>query len=227
MTSIHDALGRLWDANDHDRMVEYDGRWASWGAVRALVEQIDHELSDAGCGNGGRVAVVLTNRMESVAALIAIFRGGLTLVTISPLQPPERLSADLAASAVSFVLAPSSLWSEEAFGAAVADLGAAGWSLDDGELSTRTRGASQPAPGNPAVAIEMLTSGTTGPPKRIPLTRAQLEASLASALQHNDRSDARTKPPLSGTVGMVTLPIVHIGGLWALLQSLVATRPIA
>ena len=104
MTSIHDALGRLWDANDHDRMVEYDGRWASWGAVRALVEQIDHELSDAGCGNGGRVAVVLTNRMESVAALIAIFRGGRTLVTISPLQPPERLSADLAAAAVSFVL---------------------------------------------------------------------------------------------------------------------------
>jgi acyl-coenzyme A synthetase/AMP-(fatty) acid ligase len=77
------------------------------------------------------------------------------------------------------------------------------------------------------VAIELLTSGTTGAPKRIPLTRAQLEASLASALQHNDRSEARTKPPFSGTVGLVTLPIVHIGGLWSLLQSLVAARPIA
>jgi acyl-coenzyme A synthetase/AMP-(fatty) acid ligase len=73
----------------------------------------------------------------------------------------------------------------------------------------------------------MLTSGTTGAPKRIPLTRAQLEASLASALQHNDRADAKTKPPLSGTVGLVTLPIVHIGGLWSLLQSLVAARPFA
>src|SRR6202000_868331 len=73
----------------------------------------------------------------------------------------------------------------------------------------------------------MLTSGTTGAPKRIPLTRAQLEASLASALQHNDRSAARTKAPLSGTVGLVTLPIVHIGGLWSLLQSLVSARPIA
>jgi acyl-coenzyme A synthetase/AMP-(fatty) acid ligase len=59
------------------------------------------------------------------------------------------------------------------------------------------------------------------------LTRAQLEASLASALQHNDRADARTKPALSGTVGLVTLPIVHIGGLWSLLQSLVAARPFA
>jgi long-chain acyl-CoA synthetase len=46
-------------------------------------------------------------------------------------------------------------------------------------------------------------------------------------LRHNDRGDARTKPPLSGTVGLVTLPIVHISGLWSLLQSLVAARPIA
>jgi long-chain acyl-CoA synthetase len=227
MTSIHEALGRLWDANDHDRMLECAGRWASWGSVRSLTERIDRELTAAGCQTGGRVAVVLSNRMESVAALIAIFRGGRTLVTISPLQPPDRLSDDLAASAASFVLAPSALWSDEVFNRAVADLGATGWTLDDGELAMRARGTKEAVSGDPAVAIEMLTSGTTGAPKRIPLTRAQLEASLASALQHNDRSNAKTKLPLSGTVGLVTLPIVHIGGLWSLLQSLVAARPIA
>jgi long-chain acyl-CoA synthetase len=227
MTSIREALGRLWDANDHDRMLECDGRWASWGSVRSLTERIDRELTAAGCQTGGRVAVVLSNRMEAVAALIAIFRGGRTLVTISPLQPPERLSEDLAASGVSFVLAPSALWSEDVFSRAVTDLGATGWRLDDGELALQIRGTKDALGSDPAVAIEMLTSGTTGPPKRIPLTHAQLEASLASALQHNDRADAKTKPPLSGTVGLVTLPIVHIGGLWSLLQSLVAARPIA
>ncbi|MDT5094431.1 MAG: long-chain acyl-CoA synthetase, partial [Mycobacterium sp.] len=190
-------------------------------------ERIDAELTAAGCGPGGRVAVVLANRMESAAALIAIFRGGRTLVTVSPLQPPERLSADLAASAVSFVLAPSALWSEQVFNDAVAELGATGWSLDEDELARRAAGTNEATQGDPAVAIEMLTSGTTGPPKRIPLTRAQLEASLASALRHNERPEARTKPPLTGNVGMVTLPIVHIGGLWGLLQSLVAARPFA
>jgi long-chain acyl-CoA synthetase len=227
MTSIHEALGRLWDANDHARMLQNDGRWVAWGSVRALTERIDAELTAAGCGEGGRVAVVLSNRMESVAALIAIFRGGRTLVTISPLQPPERLSADLAASAVSYVLAPSTLWSESVFSETVAALGAAGWSLDEGQLAMRAERTSEAREGDPAIAIEMLTSGTTGAPKRIPLTRAQLEASLASALQHNDRSEASTKPPLSGTVGLVTLPIVHIGGLWSLLQALVAARPFA
>ncbi|MDT5078259.1 MAG: long-chain acyl-CoA synthetase [Mycobacterium sp.] len=227
MTSIREALGRLWDANDDARMLQNDGRWVAWGSVRSLTDRIDAELTAAGCGEGGRVAVVLSNRMESVAALIAIFRGGRTLVTISPLQPPERLSADLAASAVSFVLAPSALWTEPVFSRTVADLGAAGWSLDEGQLAKRVELTKEARPGDPGVAIEMLTSGTTGAPKRIPLTRAQLEASLASALQHNDRADARTKPALSGTVGLVTLPIVHIGGLWSLLQSLVAARPFA
>jgi acyl-CoA synthetase (AMP-forming)/AMP-acid ligase II len=227
MTSIHEALGRLWDANDHDRMVERDGRWASWGSVRSLTERIDRELTAAGCQAGGRVAVVLSNRMESVAAFIAIFRSGRTLVTISPLQPPDRLSDDLTASAAPFVLAPAALWSDEAFNRAVADLGATGWRLDDGELDLQVRGTTEAVGGDQAIAIEMLTSGTTGAPKRIPLTHAQLEASLAAALRHNDRPDVRTKPPLSGTVGLVTLPIVHIGGLWSLLQSLVAGRPIA
>jgi long-chain acyl-CoA synthetase len=41
MTSIHDALGRLWDADDDARMVQSDGRWATWGSVRSLTEQID------------------------------------------------------------------------------------------------------------------------------------------------------------------------------------------
>jgi long-chain acyl-CoA synthetase len=230
MTSIHEALGRLWDANDHARMLQCEGRWVSWGSVRTLIELVDRELTAAGCGPGGRVAVVLTNRMESVAALIAIFRAGRTLVTISPLQPPERLSADLAASAAPFVLAPSALWSEPVFSQTVADLGATGWSIDPDSIEIRTRATKEVEHGGPAdssVAIEMLTSGTTGAPKRIPLTRAQLEASLAAALRHNERPESRTKPALSGTVGLVTLPIVHIGGLWSLLQSLVAARPVA
>jgi long-chain acyl-CoA synthetase len=225
MTSIHHALGRLWSADDDARMLQLDGEWVTWGQIRSLTERIDRELSSDGCRAGGRVAVVLGNRMESVAALIAIFRADRTLVTISPLQPPERLSADLTASQASYVLAPQALWPERAFADAVAALGAAGWSVDRDAITLRAKASHAPVDGDPAVAIEMLTSGTTGAPKRIPLTRAQLEASLSAALRHNERPEVRAKPPLAGSVGMVTLPIVHIGGLWALLQSLVAARP--
>jgi long-chain acyl-CoA synthetase len=226
MTSIQDALGRLWNAADGARMLQCDGQWVTWGPLRALTERIDRELTAARCGPGGRVAVVLGNRMESVAALIAIFRADRTLVTISPLQPAERLSADLVASGADYVLAPENLWNERAFVDAVAELAATAFSVDGTEVTIRAKSTREPREGDPAIAIEMLTSGTTGPAKRVPLGRRQLEASLVAALRHNNRPEATDKPPLTGAVGMVTLPIVHIGGLWAMLQSLVAARPI-
>lgn len=226
MTSIQEALSRLWRAHDDARMLQCDGHWVTWGEVRALTERIDRELVAAGCGPGGRVAVVLGNRMESVAALIAILQAERTLVTISPLQPAERLSADLVASGADYLLAPGDLWSETEFVDAVSELGAAAFSVNGADVTTRTEATREPRSGDPAIAIEMLTSGTTGPAKRVPLGRRQLEASLSAALQHNNRPETRDKPPLTGAVGMVTLPIVHIGGLWALLQSLVAGRPI-
>jgi acyl-CoA synthetase (AMP-forming)/AMP-acid ligase II len=225
MTTIQDALERLWAADEHANILQCGGRWVSWAQLRSLTERIDSELTAAGCGEGGRAAVVFGNRPESVAALIAIMRRGRTLVTISPLQPAERLSADLIATGACFVLAPEMLWSDDVFTTAVAELGAAGWSLEQDAVTARAQATCDPVHADPAVAIEMLTSGTTGPPKRIPLTRAQLEASLSAALRHNNRPEVRDKPPLTGAVAMVTLPIVHIGGLWALLQSLVAARP--
>jgi acyl-CoA synthetase (AMP-forming)/AMP-acid ligase II len=226
MTSIQDALGRLWNAADGARMLQCDGQWVTWGQVRALTERIDRELTAARCGPGGRVAVVLGNRMESVAALIAIFRADRTQVTISPLQPAERLSADLVASGADYVLAPGNLWNEQVFVDAIAELGATAFSVDGTEVAIRAEATREPRDGDPAIAIEMLTSGTTGPAKRVPLGRRQLEASLAAALRHNNRPEATDRPPWTGAVGMVTLPIVHIGGLWALLQSLLAARPI-
>jgi len=227
MITIRDALRRLWEAEDSARLLQQDGHWVSWGRVRTLAERLDRELRSAGCDAGGRVAVVLGNRLESVAALLAIMTGERTLVTISPLQPVERLSADLRASSAEFVLAPGQCFASDAFAAALADLDATAWRLDGDAVERWRAGGAGAGAGqrNPDVAVEMLTSGTTGPAKRIPLTRRQLEASLTAALQHNDRPDGSERALLTGTVGFVVLPIVHIGGLWGLLQCLVTARP--
>ncbi|BBY93310.1 o-succinylbenzoate--CoA ligase [Mycobacterium gallinarum] len=226
MMSIRDALARLWDADDDAAMLQQNGQWITWGEVRSLAERIDAELHAAGCGRGGQVAVVLGNRMESVAAVIAILRAERTLVTVSPLQPIQRLSADLATSGASFVLAPGELFGERAFVEAIERLGAAAYSVDGPSVTKCADATSDPRPVDPTIAIEMLTSGTTGPAKRVPLGRRELEAALSAALKHNNRPEIRDKPLLTGAVGMVTIPIVHIGGMWNLLQALVAARPI-
>jgi acyl-CoA synthetase (AMP-forming)/AMP-acid ligase II len=225
MTSLPEALTRLWQAEEAANMVQFDGRWFTWGHVRSLTERIDAELTAAGCSVGGRVAVVLDNRVESVATLLALIRGSRTLVTLSPLQPPERLSTDLQATKAGYVLAAEEWWASPDFAAAAANLGASGWSVQGVAVALRVTATHEAQPGNPMVAIEMLTSGTTGPPKRIPLTRAQLEVSLGAALQHNGRPEIRDKPPLTGSVALLMAPLVHIGGLFGLLQALASARP--
>ncbi|OFB37149.1 AMP-dependent synthetase [Mycolicibacterium sp. (ex Dasyatis americana)] len=230
MTTLQSALKRLWAADDASKVIQFEGAWYTWRQIRQLSERIGGTLAEAGAGPGARVAVVFGNRVESVAILMSAIVDGWTLVTLNPMQPAERLNADLSATGVEYVIGPTTSFEDPGFLAAIAGLGASAWSVDGSEVKPRTAVRDTPgrstAPTEVDVQIEMLTSGTTGPPKRIPLTRAQLESSLAAALVHHDRSAGHERVPFSGTVALVIIPIVHIGGLWGVLQALTTARPI-
>ena len=68
----------------------------------------------------------------------------------------------------------------------------------------------------PGVAVEMLTSGTTGPPKRVPLTYETLSRVLAGTkhYERNPSAELRLRP---GVI-IVNSPLVHLGGLFRILQ---------
>ncbi|UXA11555.1 fatty acid--CoA ligase family protein [Mycobacterium sp. SMC-8] len=225
MTTLDDALKHLWTADEGAKVLQFKGAWYSWGYIRSLSESIGATLAQAGAGRGARVAVVLGNRPESVAALVSAIVDGWILVTLNPMQPSERLAADLSATGVGYVLGPAASFEDRGFTEAVVALNASSWSVDDDQVVECSRGATVAGEATSEVQIEMLTSGTTGAPKRIPLTRCQLESSLSAALSHHDRSDGRDRAPFSGAVALVIIPIVHIGGLWGVLQALTTARP--
>jgi acyl-CoA synthetase (AMP-forming)/AMP-acid ligase II len=66
----------------------------------------------------------------------------------------------------------------------------------------------------------MLTSGTTGPPKRIDLTYDMLARSVLGS----DPSPAPPTEPRRG-VAIVNAPLVHIGGVFRVLQCVTEARP--
>ncbi len=228
MTGIREALGLLWSASDDVKMVQQGKTWHTWGDIRVLAEKIDAELVRVGCGEGSRIGVVLANRMESVASLIAILGKGRTLVTLNPMQPTARVTADAVASRPQVVLAPRRLWEESEFEFAMAEAGIVGFAVDGIDLDQRTGGpeVTIEAPKNEKdpVAVEMFTSGTTGPPKRIPLTWRQLEAALGAVHGHTGKG-REEREPFTGRVGLVSLAMVHIGGLWGVIQALAEARP--
>jgi acyl-CoA synthetase (AMP-forming)/AMP-acid ligase II len=68
----------------------------------------------------------------------------------------------------------------------------------------------------PGIAVRMLTSGTTGPPKRIDLSYETLVRVLAGAKHYEAAS--RSDLSLRSGVAVVNSPLVHLGGLFRVLQ---------
>jgi acyl-coenzyme A synthetase/AMP-(fatty) acid ligase len=73
----------------------------------------------------------------------------------------------------------------------------------------------------------MLTSGTTGTPKRVQLGYAALEESLLGAGEHYEKRPGKAKPRLREGVAIINAPLVHVGGLWRTLQCIADGRSIA
>jgi long-chain acyl-CoA synthetase len=83
-------------------------------------------------------------------------------------------------------------------------------------------------PNAPGVAVEMLTSGTTGPPKRVPLDYAQFERTITAAGAHYRADGTRDDAPrLRSGVAIVASPLVHMSGIFRTLLNITEGRRIA
>ena len=182
--TVRDRLAQLLREAPADAdAIEFEGRWWSWGRLQEAAADVDRTLGAAGIGAAGRVGVVLENRPEIAAAVLAILSSGRCLVTMSPLQPPDRLAGDITRATVPVLIATPEVLDRPG----VQDAAAAGGlvlRLDDEGTLTPVAGAVPPdAEPNPGVSVEMLTSGTTGPPKRVRLTDRQMDVAMVSSGQ--------------------------------------------
>ncbi|AXB41384.1 class I adenylate-forming enzyme family protein [Amycolatopsis albispora] len=210
---IADRIERLLrEAPDDAEAIEHHGVWWSWGRLRACAQTADEALRAARTGPGARVGLILDNRPEHVAALAALLAGGRCAVVLNPLQPADRLAADIAGAGVSTVLGGSDHLA--AAGLPTAEVRAVELGRDGAVRSSGGPDLVRPGSG-PGVAFELFTSGTTGPPKRIALSYRQLDQALASAGQAPE-PEALLLP----SVSVIAAPLVHIGGLWGVLSAL-------
>jgi acyl-coenzyme A synthetase/AMP-(fatty) acid ligase len=164
---------------------------------------------------------VLENRPHHLAVLVGVIATGRCVVTLSPLQPAERQIADIRRSGVPAVIASPAILAQEGVREAIEE---SGLCVELGPSVPRLLGGTvnTSAQTRDGVVIEMLTSGTTGPPKRIQLGEAQFD----KALQTSVPAPAKDHLFRSG-VTMVATPMVHIGGMWSAVGSLYSGRKIA
>jgi acyl-CoA synthetase (AMP-forming)/AMP-acid ligase II len=192
--------------------IEFEGRWSTWGELGSSVDEVAALVDTP----GARIGILLRNRPAHVGALLGVLRGGGCVVTINPQRGVERTREDVAGLDLAAIIGTSDDL------ATFVDPDAAPTTIaldhlgEPAKVSPRTGPRPAGGPAAEDVAVEMLTSGTTGPPKRIELTYSTLERVLLDAKYYErDRASA---PRLRSGVAIVNSPLVHLGGLFRILQ---------
>jgi acyl-CoA synthetase (AMP-forming)/AMP-acid ligase II len=210
--------------------IEFGGTWTTWGSLAAVAHGVADHLSSAGLAPGAAVGLVLRNDPAMIAAMLGVVLARCCIVTLNPSHGDEGLNHDVRDLRLPAVVACGVDWDRA--GVKEAATGALGLraSVIDRPVEVVT-GLESPGHGpfresDPAVAVEMLTSGTTGPPKRIPLTYSAFERTIAAAGAHYGSRDD-TGPRLRRGVMIVSSPLVHMSGLFRTLLYVCQGRQIA
>ncbi len=207
--------------------MEFEKAWISWGVIAAAKTRIEAAL--AGAPDALRVAVFVRNRPEAVSPILACVTNGWCLVTMNPVNPDDRLAEDVEAVAAPVVIAATREWARPGVTEAARRVGSLCLEVRDdltiGVLADAARPlADFPRATSPGVAVEMLTSGTTGRPKRVPFRAEAMEKAVLAALNFEAGRKAGDAPVLRPGVQLLTGPMSHIGGLLAFLNAILSGR---
>jgi len=213
------------------RAVEFHEKWYAWGELAEVAAGVERELQKAGVGEGAAVGMLLRNHPAIVGAMLSVLSTKRCIVTINPLQGVEKLAADLRGLRTEAIIARPEDWAKPEIAAVASEVGALAIEVEIDPapgcrvLRGREAGA-EPHPALPGVAVEMLTSGTTGPPKRVHLHYRSIEQSLLGAAHYESGRGRHEAPVLKPGAVIVAAPLVHVSGMWRVLQAVVDGRSI-
>lgn len=211
---------RAWP--DDVAMVHADAR-LTWSGLDALVDDVARGLGARGLVAGQRVALAMTNRIELVAAYLAVLRVGMVAVPLSPRAEADGLHRALAESAASLVVADATsvrtvrdALSRDPELELECGLVVVGARAKRGETSwDALRTGDGPAPVAPrdpeTLAVLLATGGSTGRPRAAMLPHRALVANVEqvaalepAVMTHDDTC-------------LVVLPLFHVYALNAVL----------
>lgn len=196
-------------------VIAHDGRWRTRGWLAEATRAFDTAL--AGCATVGLVA---RNRPHHVAACLANLAAGRTTAMLSPGLAGAALARAIEDLAAPAVVADHADWGDAALDAARAVGTRAIATHENGGVvvDILTPGAVHDGPPRD-VALELLSSGTTGPPKRIGLGWRTVAAAVSGA--------GATYAGSSAVAAQVMVhPLGNVSGLAYAVPPLVFGRPL-
>lgn len=220
MPRLGDIPAYFASTRPNDCAISFCGRLTSWAKLDELTGSVAHALLTKGCRVGDRVAFIGKGIDHFFELMFGAARAGIVLVPLQwRLAVPEVLAALDHSDARLLFIAPDQFERLEDFAGALGKdaciaMGADG-NLADFEAwrDAAPSDIDLPDVSPDAVALQLYTSGTTGQPKGVMLSHANLlrgrRDSMQEAMPWNEWQQ--------GDINLVALPLGHIGGVgWAI-----------
>ncbi|GCB53368.1 siderophore biosynthesis non-ribosomal peptide synthetase modules [Streptomyces sp. NL15-2K] len=160
-----------------------DGAEVSYGRLDADANRLAHKLRTLGAGPETVVGLCLPRGLQTITAILAVFKAGAAYLPIEAQLPAERVAFMLTDSGARLMLTA---------GAEVgAPAGTTAVPLDNPDLPSEYPEDAPPVTADPAqLAYVIYTSGSTGTPKGVAVTHGGLAGYVSSAADRLGWSEA-------------------------------------
>jgi long-chain acyl-CoA synthetase len=218
--SLQELAAKALQRDPQSQAIEFEQRWYTRDELRRVADQVNSLLAASGIAANGPVCLISRNHPAVIAALLGLISEGRNVRMVYPFQAPAGIVRDIKRlGPAAFVLTADDL-SPEVAGALRAE-GITAIVLDRMEV----RAAAGLEKAGPAATtrtfdgepqIEILTSGTTGPPKQF--------AIKYDMIREHHVGGGLTRPKLQPSDDLAPfllyMPIGNISGIYTTLPVL-------
>ncbi|PTU30434.1 class I adenylate-forming enzyme family protein [Stenotrophobium rhamnosiphilum] len=200
--------------------IEFEGRWFSWGELRHISDRIRALLNDCRIPADTAVTLIPRNRPSAIAALLGLIAQSRNVRMIYAFQSDNAMARDIERLNPAAVIGAA----EDFSGPVITLLKARGivgivlTEMDATLLHGPARSESHSTPSAHAPAqIEILTSGTTGPPKQFAISYALIAKHYLGTQALTNDDDEKF---LAATPTLLFFPLGNISGIYSSLPVL-------
>lgn len=203
--------------------IEFQGRWIHWGEMRRVADRLATLVAASGAGPRASVALVARNRPSVIAALLGLVAMRRTVRMVYSYQSAAALARNVGQLAPAIIVAAREDYSEELL-ATLRTGATAAIALEEMSASAipgLERSHCDAGPDCPAEPqIEILTSGTTGPPKRFALGFDLIAKHYIGAGSLFAGADSPADAPPT----LLFMPLGNISGVYTILPAMLKSQ---
>jgi long-chain acyl-CoA synthetase len=223
MTTLEELATRALAREPSQHIIDFEGRWFTWGEMRHVAERMGALIDASGSPARAPVALIARNRPCSVAALLGLIAGGHTIRMVYPFQSAAAMARDVERLKPSVLVGAAEYFGEEVLDVLRKD-GIAAVAICDMDATTvpgfeSCQCRDMQVPAHPQ--IEILTSGTTGPPKHFAVSFDTIARHHVGVhmLASSQSSDPLQLPPM-----LLFFPLGNITGIYSTIPTMLRGR---